>query len=93
MERAADRSFGVFLMHPVILWLLTAAGPASPAARVPAPWNTIAVYLVAVVGALAFVEVVRRTPLSLPMTGKRRVRTEPARDTPRLGLRSRTLPD
>jgi peptidoglycan/LPS O-acetylase OafA/YrhL len=93
VERAADRSFGVFLMHPVILWLLTAAGPASPAARVPAPWNTIAVYLVAVVGALAFVEVVRRTPLSLPMTGKRRVRTEPARDTPRLGLRSRTLPD
>jgi peptidoglycan/LPS O-acetylase OafA/YrhL len=74
VERAADRSFGVFLVHPVILWLLTAAGPTSPAALVPAPWNSVAVYLVAVAGSLLIVELVRLTPLSLAMTGKRRAR-------------------
>jgi len=74
VERAADRSFGVFLVHPLILWLLTAAGPTSPAQLVPAPWNSVAAYLVAVASSLVIVELVRLTPLSLAMTGKRRAR-------------------
>jgi peptidoglycan/LPS O-acetylase OafA/YrhL len=77
VERASDRSFGVFLVHPTILWALTAAGPNSPAALLPAPWSSFAVYAVAVVVSLAFVDVVRRTPLSLVLTGKRRLRPRP----------------
>ena len=72
VERASDRSFGVFLLHPTILWALTVAGAASPAARLPAPWSSFAVYGVAVVGALVIVEVLQRTPISLPLTGKSR---------------------
>jgi surface polysaccharide O-acyltransferase-like enzyme len=78
VERASDRSFGVFLVHPVILWALTAAGPSSPAAHLPAPLSTLAVYLVAVCGSLVFVELIRRTPVSLVLTGKRRARRRPA---------------
>ncbi|GAA1297555.1 acyltransferase [Pseudonocardia xinjiangensis] len=72
VEGASDRSFGVFLLHPTILWALTVAGPTSPAARLPAPWSSFAVYAVAVVASLAIVEVVQRTPLSLALTGKSR---------------------
>ncbi|HEY1970409.1 MAG TPA: hypothetical protein VGH89_20820, partial [Pseudonocardia sp.] len=74
VERASDRSFGVFLVHPTILWALTAAGEASPAAHLPAPLSSFAVYPIAVLGSLAFVELVRRTPLSLMLTGKGRTR-------------------
>jgi peptidoglycan/LPS O-acetylase OafA/YrhL len=70
--RASDRSFGVFLVHPTILWAMTAAGVHSPASHLPAPLSSFAVYLVAVIGSLAFVELIRRTPLSLALTGKRR---------------------
>jgi peptidoglycan/LPS O-acetylase OafA/YrhL len=72
VEWAADRSFGVFLVHPVILWLLTAAGPTSPSARIGSPVNNAVVYLAAVIGSLLIVEALRRTPMSLAMTGKRR---------------------
>jgi peptidoglycan/LPS O-acetylase OafA/YrhL len=74
VEAASDRSFGVFLLHPTILWALTVAGPASPAALLPAPWSSIAVFAVAVGGSLAIVEVLQRTPLSLALTGKSRRR-------------------
>jgi peptidoglycan/LPS O-acetylase OafA/YrhL len=77
VERASELSFGVFLLHPVILWALTVAGPTSPAAQVPAPWSSVAVYAVAVVASPAIVEVLQRTPLSLVLTGRRRLR--PAR--------------
>ncbi|MEN3268828.1 acyltransferase [Pseudonocardia sp.] len=70
IEGASDRSFGVFLVHPTILWALTVAGTASPAALLPAPWSSVAVYAVAVGGSLGIVEVLQRTPLSLALTGK-----------------------
>ncbi|WP_051343068.1 acyltransferase [Pseudonocardia spinosispora] len=93
VERASDRSFGVFLVHPTILWALTVAGPTSPAAYLPAPLSSLAVYPVAVLGALAFVEIMRRTPLSLVLTGKRWMRTprpapEPMRRAEPVGARS-----
>jgi peptidoglycan/LPS O-acetylase OafA/YrhL len=78
VEWAADRSFGVFLVHPVILWAFTAAGPASPSARIGSPVNNAVVYLAAVIGSLLIVEGLRRTPLSLSMTGKQRSRPRPA---------------
>jgi peptidoglycan/LPS O-acetylase OafA/YrhL len=70
VERASDRSFGVFLVHPTILWALTVAGATSPAALLPTPWSTLAAYAVAVVGSLVVVEALRHTPLSLALTGK-----------------------
>jgi hypothetical protein len=78
VEWAADRSFGVLLVHPVVLWLLTAAGPGSPSARIGTPWNNAVVYLTAVAGSLLIVEGLRRTPLSLAMTGKLGARRRPA---------------
>jgi peptidoglycan/LPS O-acetylase OafA/YrhL len=72
--RASDRSFGVFLCHPVILWLCTGVGAHPLASHLPSPVATLLVYLAAVTGALAFVEMIRRTPLSLPLTGKSRTR-------------------
>jgi peptidoglycan/LPS O-acetylase OafA/YrhL len=82
VERASDRSFGVFLLHPTILWALTVAGATSPAARLPAPWSSFAVYAVAVVGALMIVEVLQHTALSLPLTGKSRAGKPASRGFP-----------
>ena len=67
---ASERSFGVFLVHPVILWAMTVQGPAAPAADLPPPLPTIAVYVVAVLGSLVLVELFRATPLRMPLTGK-----------------------
>lgn len=69
VEAGAARSFGVFLVHPAVLWLLT-TGPDAPAARLHRPWETVLTYLAAVVTSLVLVELARRTPLSLPLTGK-----------------------
>ena len=77
VEAAAARSFGVFLVHPAVLWLLT-TGPDSPAARLHRPWETAVTYLAAVVTSLVLVELARRTPLCLPLTGKPFRRTRPA---------------
>ncbi|MGD9990495.1 acyltransferase [Pseudonocardia sp.] len=77
VEAAAARSFGVFLVHPAILWLLTTV-PDAPAARLQRPWETVVTYAVTIVAALTFVEIVRRTPLRLALTGKPRRRPRPA---------------
>jgi peptidoglycan/LPS O-acetylase OafA/YrhL len=70
--RASDRSFGVFLVHPAILWALTVGGTVQ---LIPAPWSSVAAYAVAVGGSLLVVEGLRRTPLSLVLTGKSRARS------------------
>ena len=67
---ASERSFGVFLVHPVILWAMTVEGPSAPAAALPPPLPTVVVYLVAVAGSLALVALFRATPLRMPLTGK-----------------------
>ncbi len=72
---ASERSFGVFLVHPVFLFAMTGGwffltGSPGFYADLPAPLPTIAVYLTAVALSLAVVEVFRRTPLRLPLTGK-----------------------
>lgn len=85
VEGAAARSFGVFLVHPAVLWVLT-TGPDPPAARLHRPWETLLTYVVAVVCSLVLVECARRTALSLPLTGKphRRVRAAAAPPDPAL---------
>ena len=67
---ASDRSFGVFLVHPVILFALTVEGPSASLAGLPPPLPTVAVYLAAVIGSLALVALFRATPLRMPLTGK-----------------------
>ena len=67
---ASERSFGVFLVHPVILWAMTVEGPSAPAVALPPPLPTVVVYLVAVAGSLALVALFRATPLRMPLTGK-----------------------
>ncbi len=69
VARASDRSFGVFLVHPAILWALTVGGTVE---LIPAPWSSVVAYAVAVGGSLLIVEVLRRTPLCLVLTGKSR---------------------
>jgi peptidoglycan/LPS O-acetylase OafA/YrhL len=92
VERASDRSFGVFLVHPTILWALTAAGANSPAAHLPAPLSSFVVYPIAVLGSLAFVELVRRTPFSLMLTGKRRARPAAAAPVTRAASEPARIP-
>lgn len=73
VRRASDRSFGVFLVHPLVLWLLTlgAAGGSSWLSDLaPAPVPTLVAYVVAVAVSLAIVELLRHTRLSLVLTGK-----------------------
>ncbi len=67
---ASERSFGVFLVHPVLLFALTVAGSSAPTANLPPPLPTVVVYLAAVVGSLALVALFRATPLRMPLTGK-----------------------
>jgi len=60
----------VFLLHPVILFVLTVEAASAPLADLSPPLPTVAVYVVAVVGSLALVALFRRTPLRMPLTGK-----------------------
>ena len=76
IKTSSDRSFGVFLVHPLLLWawMLGPAGWLST--RMPAPWSTIVAFGAAVAGSLLVVELLRRSPLSLVLTGKRRTQTD-----------------
>jgi peptidoglycan/LPS O-acetylase OafA/YrhL len=68
---ASDRSFGIFLSHPLFIWLLLWVGNDWFEKNVPTPWLTLVIYLLVVAGAIILTEVARRTPLSLPLTGRR----------------------
>ncbi|MFT3901236.1 MAG: acyltransferase [Gordonia sp. (in: high G+C Gram-positive bacteria)] len=74
---ASNRSFSVFLVHVLVLffvlgmnwhgeksWLIT---------HVPQPLGTVVVYVLTVAGSLAVVEVLRRLPGSLYLTGRERL--------------------
>ena len=80
VRASAEASFGVFLVHPLLLQgllLLSATtGLSALAGRAPGGLVT-AVSLVIVVPLIyltcaVFAELIRRTPLSLPLTGRRR---------------------
>jgi peptidoglycan/LPS O-acetylase OafA/YrhL len=82
VDRASDLSFGVYLVHPLLLLvLLGLPGATAPPAGVTAGVATV----LALAGSLLVVEVARRTPASLPLTGRprRRVRMLPAATGPR----------
>jgi surface polysaccharide O-acyltransferase-like enzyme len=81
----SDASFGVYLAHPLLLQGLMAAGTATGlvAAASRAPLGLVLAVLVAGVVPLLYAgtalpaAVVRRTPLSLALTGRRRMRRNP----------------
>ena len=75
---AANRSFSIFLVHPLALGLLA---PVIPwvAARVGAPWLTLVIYVGTVVLTVVIVEILRRLPLSRALTGRPRLRPRPER--------------
>jgi peptidoglycan/LPS O-acetylase OafA/YrhL len=75
---ASDLSFGVFLVHPLVLALVLQLG-GSGVSALPDPWVELVVYLVVVVVSIGFAWVVRRTPLSLPLAGRPRRGPVPAR--------------
>ncbi len=73
LSLASDRSFGVFLVHPLILWLLL-QGQVRWLPGLHGLALTLIAYVLVVAGSLAATEVFRRSPLSLPLTGRRVLR-------------------
>jgi peptidoglycan/LPS O-acetylase OafA/YrhL len=67
---ASDRSFGIFLSHPLVLWVILWVGDGWLPKTVPTPWLTPVAYVIVVLGAVAITEVARRSPVSLPLTGR-----------------------
>ncbi|GLZ51956.1 acyltransferase [Actinomycetospora sp. NBRC 106378] len=68
----SDRSFGVFLAHPMLMYLATVAGSAALLRDLPGPVVAVVLYAVGAVGSLVVVAIARRTPLCLALTGKSR---------------------
>lgn len=72
VEIGSDYSFGVFLVHPMVLWALT-HGPSEWLSRqVSALWVTLIVLAATTGVSLLAAEVLRHSPLSLVLTGKPR---------------------
>jgi peptidoglycan/LPS O-acetylase OafA/YrhL len=72
VEIGSDYSFGVFLVHPMVLWALM-QGPSEWLSRqVPALGVNVIILAATVVVSLLAVEVLRHSPLSLVFTGKPR---------------------
>jgi peptidoglycan/LPS O-acetylase OafA/YrhL len=69
---ASDRSFGIYLAHPLVIWLVLLA----PAwnALVPGPVQFPVMYVVVVIGAALVSDVFRRSWASMPFTGRPFVR-------------------
>lgn len=78
VDLASDRSFGIFLSHPLVLWILLWAGDGFVEDTVPKPWLTPVTYVIVVVVAFGIADLARRTPLSLPLAGRRLVRAKKA---------------
>jgi len=68
---ASDRSFGIFLSHPLAIWILLWIGNDYFQKVIPTPWLTPVIYLMVIASAIIITEIARRTPLSLPLTGRR----------------------
>jgi len=69
VDYASDRSFGIFLSHPFVIWILL-FGDSWLEAVVPRPWLTLVTYLLVLVLSVAVTELFRWTPLSVPLTGR-----------------------
>ncbi|MGW6196908.1 acyltransferase [Kribbella sp. NPDC055110] len=71
VNRASDLSFGIYLVHPLLLMgLFAIAWMSSP----PAAVTAVAATALAIGGSVVVVEIARRTPASLALTGRPRRR-------------------
>jgi len=73
---ASNRSFPVFLVHVLVLFLLIRPrtdGTPTIVHALGQPWGTLVVYLLTLAVSLAVVEVLRRLPLSIYLTGRPRL--------------------
>jgi peptidoglycan/LPS O-acetylase OafA/YrhL len=71
IEALSDASFGVYLAHPLILaFLLDFVGFGNTDQKMPAVLATVFGFVIAAGGATALSLAARRTPLSLPLTGR-----------------------
>ena len=70
VDLGSDRSFGIFLAHPLVLWALLEIGGGWFARKIATPWLTLVMYMLVVIGAILVTEVARRSPLSLALTGR-----------------------
>jgi peptidoglycan/LPS O-acetylase OafA/YrhL len=78
LREGARISFGVFLVHPLVLGVLLLPPLAARITRLAQPWQTVLLWLATVVVSAAFAEVAARTRLSLPLTGRRAQPRTPA---------------
>ena len=69
VDYGSDRSFGIFLSHPFMIWILL-YGDSWLERVVPKPWLTLVTYLLVLVLSVAVTEAFRWTPLSVPLTGR-----------------------
>jgi peptidoglycan/LPS O-acetylase OafA/YrhL len=75
VDRASDLSFGVYLVHPLLLLgLFAIPWMSSP----PAAVTAVAATALALGGSLVVTELARRTPASLALTGRPRRRAPKA---------------
>jgi peptidoglycan/LPS O-acetylase OafA/YrhL len=71
LDYLSDRSFGVFLAHPPVLWALL--GVAGGLLNAWPPFTGVLVaYPIVALGALAIADASRRSVLSLPLAGRPR---------------------
>jgi hypothetical protein len=70
VQLSSDRSFGVFLVHPMVLWVLTLGPAAWLSTRVSALSVTVIAFVTTIVVSLLVVEALRHSPLGLALTGK-----------------------
>ncbi len=69
----SSASFGVYLVHALVLDRVLALGLHGPRpALLPQPWASLAAWLLTLAGSVVVVAVLRRTPASLPLTGRGR---------------------
>ena len=71
VDRVSDRSFGIFLSHPLVLWILLWIGGDWVPDNIAKPWLTLVAYLVVILIAYLIADLSRRTRLSLPLAGRR----------------------
>lgn len=70
VDEASDLSFGIFLAHPLVIWLLLWMGNGGIVTTLPRPWLIVVSYVIVVIGATGISFAARRTPLSLELTGR-----------------------
>ncbi|HET6504895.1 MAG TPA: acyltransferase [Amycolatopsis sp.] len=70
----SDRSFGIFLVHPLVLAFLIGDPARWLGTTVGQPWASLVIYLATVVGAVGLTELLRRSPVSLSTTGRPGIR-------------------